>query len=194
MSAIQSQVSDDAIGSRGLVSGEATPSDRASTMAKLAYSDEDLRAAIEAAWDDFLAHDHASLGGAKLGKVLDVESGQRADSFEPDTFTEDKLNSSSVKDDAIDTHAVNETHVPDGSVTQAKIGGGVPYARTISPSSSIVINHGLGRTPHYALAGNDSSNPWRVDDLAVTDVDDNTITVSCGSAATVVVNFKLVVK
>lgn len=196
MSAIQAQIPEEDLGAQGVVSGEATPSDRVSTMAKFTYADEDLRVAYEAHTSDFETHDHASLGGAPLGGVIPGGTA-RADSFQPDAFTTAKLNTGSVSGAAIATGAINATHIPDQSVTRTKIGAAVLLDGTILAGQTLSPAHGLGRRPIYHLSGRGGVQGWALEYIAVTGCTTTTISVTAPAAfpaGVAGVNFRLVCK
>lgn len=193
MSVIQSQIPEEDLGAQGIVSGEATPSARLSTLGKYAYADEDLRQAYEAHQPDFEAHDHASLGGAPLGGIIPGGTA-RADSFQASAFTTAKLNNLSVSGGAIATGAINDTHIPNQSVTRTKIGAAVFFDDTIGPGGSKTITHGFGRRPLYHISGNGGGNPWLVDTLGVTGCTSTTITIQSSGSGGGGVPFRLVCK
>lgn len=197
MSAIQAQVPEEALGAQGIVSGEATPSDRLSTMAKFAYADEDLRTAYEAHQPDFEAHDHASLGGAPLGGVIPGGTA-RADSFKADAFTTAKLNTGSVSGGAIATGAISSGHIVDQSVTRTKIGAAVLLDGTIDPGATININHGFTRRPIYHLSGRGGGlGQGVIAMVSVTGCTTSQITLTCMTplpAGHAAVNFRIVCK
>lgn len=198
MSAIQAQIPEEDLGAQGVVSGEATPSDRVSTMAKFTYADEDLRQAYEAHFSDFDAHDHVSLGGAPLGGVIPGGTA-RADSFQASAFTTAKLNNLSVSGGAIATGAINDTHIPDQSVTRTKIGAAVLLDGTIQPGATININHGFtGRRPIYHLSGRGGGlGQGVIAMVGVTGCTTSQITLTCAAtlpAGHAAVNYRIVCK
>jgi hypothetical protein len=187
MAADPIRITTEELGSRGILTGDSTPSNLKGLFPRKRKFDDDNKTALEAQWSEFHAttgHDH-SAAGAQLGSQK--ADGTRHRSFQSDAITNAKIGAGQVTGGKTKDGAITNPKVTDDSVERSKFGPPREVFLDVPQGSTATWNHGLGYRPLFHFergnVGSHNAMAW----ISVVGSTTSAVTFRCVTGAPVTV-------